>query len=94
MAATNGLLYIISQGAPAALTADLPATPANNTMVGIKDGSNNFLTNNATVKTTDSSTIEGGSGSTGYTLNRTGQGAWFIYNSGTTNWSIAMGWGG
>lgn len=94
MAATNGLIYIISQGTPAALVADLPASPSNNTIVGVADGTNNFFTNNCTVKTTDSSTINGGSGTSGYVLNRTGQAAWFIYNLGTTNWTIAMGWGG
>lgn len=86
MAATNGLLYIIQQGTPAALTANLPASPATNLTVGIKDGGNNFLTNNCTVKTTDSTQIDGVAGATGFVMSQPRQQNWFIFDG--VEWNI------
>jgi hypothetical protein len=85
IASTNGLLLCVHQGTPAAITIHLPATPATNLCVGVKDDGNNFSTHNATVNTTDSTTIDG---SASLVMNQQGQKNWFIFNG--TQWNICI----
>jgi hypothetical protein len=84
--ATNNLLEIIRQGTPAALTINLPASPTTNLFVSVKDGGNNFATNNATVKTTDGTQIDGVAGSTGFFMNQNRQASGFIFDG--VMWNI------
>jgi hypothetical protein len=89
LAHTNYLVEAIAQGTPAALTVNLNATsPAAGDIQCVKDEANTFATNNATVKTTDSSTIDGVAGSTGYVMNQTKQFTCFMYDGSNTNWMI------
>jgi hypothetical protein len=88
LADTNNLVEEIAQGTPAALTIKLNATGLSGGFVQcIKDAANTFQTNNATVETTDSSTIDGASGSTGYVMNQTHQANCFFYD-GSSNWMV------
>ena len=84
--AIANLLEIIRQGIPAALTINLPASPASNLFVSVKDGGNNFQTNNATVKTTDGTQIDGVAGTTGFVMNQNRQQAGFIFDG--TMWNV------
>lgn len=85
---TNFLVEAIAQGTPAALTVNLNATsPAAGDIQCVKDEANTFATNNATVKTTDSSTIDGVAGATGYVMSQTKQFTCFHYD-GNANWMI------
>ncbi len=88
IAATHNLLEVIEMGTPAALTANLPATPTTGTIVCVKDGLKNFATFNATIKTTDSSTIDKVAGATGFVMNQNGQLNCFQYAASGTNWYI------
>lgn len=88
LAHTNFLVESIAQATPAALTINLNATsPAAGDIQCVKDEANTFATNNATVKTTDSSTIDGVAGATGYVMNQTKQFTCFMFN-GNANWMI------
>ena len=88
LAATNGLLEVIEMASPAAGVINLPATPAAGTTICIKDGLKNFASNIATVKTTDSGTIDKVAGATGYAMNQNGQQTCFVYAASGTNWYI------
>lgn len=88
LAATNNLLEVIEMGTPGALTINLPATPAAGLTVCVKDGLKNFATNVATVKTTDSSTIDKVAGATGFAMNQNGQANCFQYAAAGTNWYV------
>jgi hypothetical protein len=88
LANTNNLVEEIAQGTPAAITITLNASGLSGGFVQcIKDASNNFQTYNATIKTSDSSTIDGGSGSTGFTMNQNHQANCFFYD-GNANWMV------
>jgi len=88
LGSTNNLEEIIEMGTPAALTINLPASPADGTYQCVKDGLKNFATDNATIKTTDSSTIDKVAGATGYVMNQNGQQNCFYYSASKTNWYI------
>ena len=88
LANTNNLLEVIEMGTPAALTINLPTSPTAGMIICVKDGLKNFAANIATVKTTDSSTIDKVAGSTGYAMNQNGQANCFQYASSGTNWYI------
>lgn len=88
LAHTNYLVEAIAQGTPAALTINLNATtPAAGDIQCVKDEANTFQTNTATVKTTDSSTIDGASGATGFAMNITHQFQCFQFD-GNANWMV------
>lgn len=86
LGSTTNEVTLVAQGTPAALTINLPTSPTNGLLKCVKDKANTFATNNATVKTTDSSTIDGVAGATGYVMNQTKQQTCFI--SDGTNWFI------
>jgi hypothetical protein len=89
LADTNSLIEEIAQGTPAALTITLNATSLSAGFVQcVKDAANTFQTNNATVKTSDGSTIDGVAGTTGYVMNQTHQANCFIYDGAGTNWMV------
>jgi hypothetical protein len=73
---------------PAAFTANLPSavTAGNGFRSCVKDGTTNFATNNATIKSPTSGTIDGTAGATGVVMNQTRQERCFI--SDGTNWFI------
>jgi hypothetical protein len=69
------------------MTGTLPASPATNLMVGIKDGGNNFSTNNfLVVAATGTTLIDGVTGTVGFTMNTSTQFNWFIFDG--TQWDI------
>lgn len=84
--ATNGLLTIVRQGTPAPLLVHLPTLPSLNLTLELKDGGNNFGTNNATVKTTDGTQIDGVAGSTGFVMNQNRQANKFTWDG--VMWNI------
>lgn len=85
--ATNGLTTIVSMGTPAASTINLPtAVQTAGWRQCIKDGTTNFGTNNATVKSPTSGTIDGVAGATGVVMNQTRQELCFL--SDGTNWFV------
>lgn len=87
IAATNGLTTIVSMGTPAASTINLPtAVQTAGWRECVKDGTTNFATNNATIKSPTSGTIDGVAGSTGVVANQAHQELCFI--SDGTNWFI------
>jgi hypothetical protein len=87
LTATNLLTTIVSMATPAASTVNLPtAVQASGFRLCVKDGTTNFATNNATVKSPTSGTIDGVAGATGIVMNQTHQELCFI--SDTTNWNI------
>jgi len=88
LAATNNLLEVIEMATPTALTINLPASPAAGTTSCVKDGLKNFASNTATVKTTDSATIDKVAGSTGFAMIQNGQQTCFVYASSGTNWYV------
>jgi hypothetical protein len=89
LADTNSLVEEIAQGTPAALTITLNATSLSAGFVQcVKDAANTFQTNNATVKTSDGSTIDGVAGTTGYVMNQTHEANCFIYDGAGTNWMV------
>lgn len=88
LASSNNLYEIVEMATPAALTINLPASPADGTLQCVKDGLKNFATNNATIKTTDSSTIDKVTGSTGFVMNQNGQQNCFYFSSTKTNWYV------
>ncbi len=88
LSATMNLFEVIEMGTPAALTINLPATPSAGMTLCVKDGLKNFATFNATVKTTDSGTIDKVAGATGYVMNQNGQSNCFQYASSGTNWYV------
>ena len=85
LSSTNLVTTVSNMGTPAAGTYNLPASPATGTRACLKDGTTNFSTNNATVKTTDSSTIDAVAGATGIIMNQAHQENCFIFS---TNWYI------
>jgi hypothetical protein len=91
LAATNWLFETVAQGTPAALTVNLPSAPANLTYQCVKDRANNFATFAATVKTTDSSTIDMTAGATGIVMNQKNQSLCFLFQSAigaNGNWAV------
>jgi hypothetical protein len=85
--ATNGLTTIVSMGTPAASVINLPtAVQTAGWRECVKDGTTNFATNNATVKSPTSGTIDGVAGATGVVMNQAHQELCFI--SDATNWWI------
>ncbi len=88
LGATNNELEVIEMATPAAGVINLPATPAAGTTKCVKDGLKNFASNIATVKTTDSATIDKVAGATGFAMNQNGQQNCFVYASSGTNWYI------
>jgi len=85
--ATNGLTTIVSMGTPAASTINLPtAVQTAGWRECVKDGTTNFQTNNATVKSPTSGTIDGVAGATGIVMNQAHQELCVI--SDGTNWFI------
>jgi hypothetical protein len=85
--ATNELTTIISMATPAASTINLPtAVQTAGWRECVKDGTTNFATNNATVKSPTSGTIDGVTGSTGIVMNQAHQELCFI--SDGTNWFV------
>ena len=77
---------IIRQGTPAPIVITLPATPTTNLVVGVKDGGNDFGANNATVKTSDGTQIDGVAGATGFSMIQRKQLSWFIFDG--VMWNI------
>lgn len=89
LASTNMQITGLDQTGTKATTVDLPASPSANTQVCLKDDGNGFSTNNPTVKTTDSSTVDHTTGTTGYVMPAQNYAAnCFIYDSTDTNWDI------
>lgn len=88
LAATMNLFEVIEMATPAALTINLPATPSAGMTLCVKDGLKNFATFNATIKTTDSGTIDKVTGATGFVMNQNGQSNCFQYASSGTNWYV------
>lgn len=87
IAATNLLTTIVSMGTPAASTINLPtAVQTAGWRECIKDGTTNFATNNATVKSPTAGTIDGVAGATGIVMNQAHQELCFISDS--SNWFI------
>jgi hypothetical protein len=85
--ATNLLTTIVSMATPAAATINLPtAVQTAGFRLCVKDGTTNFATNNATVKSPTSGTIDGTAGATGVVMNQAHQELCFI--SDATNWFI------
>jgi hypothetical protein len=84
--AIGNLIEVIRQGTPAAITVQLPAAPATNMNVCVKDGGNNFAVYPATVITTDGTQIDGGTGSIGYPMTQTRQFSCFIFDG--TMWDV------
>jgi hypothetical protein len=85
--ATNLLTTIVSMATPAAATINLPtAVQTAGFRECVKDGTTNFATNNATVKSPTSGTIDGVAGATGIVMNQAKQELCFI--SDGTNWFI------
>jgi hypothetical protein len=85
--ATNLLTTIISMATPAAATINLPtAVQTAGFRECVKDGTTNFATNNATIKSPTSGTIDGVAGATGVVANQAHQELCFI--SDGTNWFI------
>lgn len=86
LATTNLLTTVISMGTPAAATINLPTIQVSGWRQCVKGGTTNFVTNNATVKTTDGATIDGVAGATGIVMNVNRQELCFM--SDGTNWFI------
>jgi hypothetical protein len=85
--ATNLLTTIVSMATPAAATINLPtAVQTAGFRECVKDGTTNFATNNATVKSPTSGTIDGVAGATGIVMNQAHQELCFI--SDGTNWFV------
>jgi hypothetical protein len=85
--ATNLLTTIVSMGTPAAATINLPtAAQTAGFRLCVKDGTTNWATNNATIKSPTSGTIDGVAGATGIVANQAHQELCFI--SDATNWFI------
>jgi hypothetical protein len=85
--ATNLLTTIVSMGTPAASTINLPtAVQTAGFRLCVKDGTTNFATNNATVKSPTAGTIDGVAGATGIVMNQAHQELCFI--SDASNWFI------
>ena len=88
LAATNNACTLFNQTGTKATVIDLPASPAANTIVCIKDDGNAFQTNDPTIKTTDSSTIERVTGTTGLAAPAQPRSAlWLLYDFTGTNWN-------
>jgi hypothetical protein len=89
LASTNMQRTGFDQSGTKASTIDLPPSPTANTLVCVKDDGNNFNTNDPTVKTTDSSTIDHTAGSTGYVMPAQQYvQICFLYDSTDTNWDV------
>lgn len=83
LATTNGLTTIVNTGT-AATTINLPATQANGWRQCVKDGTENFSTNPATIKVS-AGNIDGTVGTTGVAINQKGMELCFI-SDGTNYW--------
>jgi hypothetical protein len=84
--AIGNLIEVIRQHTPAAITVQLPAAPATNMNVCVKDGGNDFAVYPATVITTDGTQIDGGAGSIGYLMTQARQFSCFIFDG--TMWDV------
>lgn len=85
--ATNLLTTIVSMATPAAATINLPtAVQTAGFRECVKDGTTNWGTNNATIKSPTSGTIDGVAGATGIVANQAHEELCFI--SDATNWFI------
>lgn len=85
--AANLLTTIVSMATPATSTINLPtAVQSAGWRECVKDGTTNFATNNATLKSPTSGTIDGVAGATGIVMNQTHQELCVI--SDGTNWFI------
>lgn len=72
--ATNLLTTVVSMATPAASTINLPtAVQTAGFRECVKDGTTNFATNNATLKSPTAGTLDGITGSTGVVMNQKGQ---------------------
>lgn len=85
---TNLETVAFNQATTFVATINLPASPAANLVKCVNDEGNNFFTHNATVKTTDSTTINQTAGTTGFLMNQAHENVCFAYNSATTNWLV------
>jgi hypothetical protein len=85
--ATNMETVGLAQTVTFASTVNLPTSPTTGEIKCLKDAGNNFVTHPATVKTTDSSTIDQVAGATGYVMNQAGQHNCFQFD-GAANWSV------
>lgn len=85
LSSTNLVTTVSNMASPAAGVYNLPASPSANTRACLKDGTTDFSANAATVKTTDSSTIDGTAGATGVVINQKNAETCFIFS---TNWYI------
>lgn len=85
LASTNGLIEVISQTTPAAITVKLPTGMSVGNVQCVKDGTNNFATSNATIQSAGSANIDG---ATSYVMNSQHQEACFTYDG--TNWFIGL----
>jgi hypothetical protein len=88
LANTHGLVEVIEMATPASGVINLPTSPTAGMVICVKDGLKNFAANVATVKTTDSSTIDKIAGATGFAMNQNGQMNCFQYASAGTNWYV------
>ena len=87
LTATNLLTTVSSMTSPTAITYNLPtAVQTAGWTECLKDGTTNFATNNATVKSPTSGTIDGVAGATGIVMNIQHQSLCFM--SDGTNWWI------
>jgi hypothetical protein len=88
LSSTNFTRTVSRMGTPGAGVYNLPASPADGFISCLKDDTTNFGTNNATVKTTDSSKIDEVVGTTGKVMNQTHQDLCFQFDATNTNWNI------
>jgi hypothetical protein len=85
--ATNLLTTVVSMATPAAATINLPtAVQTAGFRECVKDGTTNWGTNNATIKSPTSGTIDGVAGATGVVANQAHEELCFI--SDATNWFV------
>jgi hypothetical protein len=88
LASGGCLTELINQTTPGVLTINLPSVGIGNGLCEcVKDGTNGFSVNTATVKTTDGSTIDYSPGASGYPMNQNGQYNCFKYD-GVSNWLV------
>lgn len=81
--------YIVEYTDTAAAAIYLPDTPADGTVIWIKDGDLNASANNVTVGTEGSDTIEEAAT---FVMNANGESAMFLYDTGGTDWNIMGGY--
>jgi hypothetical protein len=86
IAATNGLTSIINSGTPATVINLPTAVQTNGWRECVKDGTENFSTNVATIKSPTAGTIDGVAGATGISINQVHEEMCFI--SDGSNWFV------